>query len=110
MRADPFALAADVDLSGFAPTKTHPRVDPEIIREISEENGYPARKPVAAKPSAAPKRQRRWRTGRNVQFSLKTTAECIQRFAAIADSQGWVFGHTLDRALTALERELAAAK
>ncbi len=39
---------------------------------------------------------------------MKVTQATADRFACVADSQGWVFGETLERALDALERELQA--
>jgi hypothetical protein len=103
-RADPLG---DLDLSGFAPVPaTKPKVKPEAIRLVSEANNFPSRSP-AAPPSPKPKHQRRRRTGRSVQFNIKTTPEAIERFVTISDRQGWVFGETLDHALDALEQALA---
>jgi hypothetical protein len=47
------------------------------------------------------------RTGRNVQFNVKASQEAIDAFYRISDAQNWVLGETLERALAALERELA---
>ena len=95
-RADPFG---DLDLSGFAPSApVKPKVRAEVIRQVSEANNFPSRR--------APKQQRRHRTGRNVQFNIKARQETINRFIAISDRQGWVFGETLDHAVDALERSL----
>jgi hypothetical protein len=48
-------------------------------------------------------RQRRRRTGRNVQFNLKARLETIEAYCAIADAQGWGLGETLERAVELLE-------
>jgi hypothetical protein len=45
------------------------------------------------------------RTGRTVTVTLKTTPGCSNRFYALAETQGWLVGETLERALDALERE-----
>lgn len=123
--------ADDLDLSRFAP-KTGPDKDAmpqEQVRAIAEASNFPSRDPKprreaarAAEPvqapapmserqAAAPRREpRRHRTGRNMQFSVRTTAETVDAFYAIADAQRWLVGETLERALAALQRELAAAK
>jgi hypothetical protein len=75
-----YPLAGELDLSGFAPAPTRP------------------------------KQQRRRRTGRSVQFNIKATPEVIERFIAIADRQGWVFGEALGHAVDALEQSLLTRK
>jgi hypothetical protein len=106
-RADPFADTLD-DLSSFQPVPVkRPRPERETVRQVSEANNFPSRAPAAApkaKVVEAPKPARRRRTGRNVQFNIKATPETIERFTRIADTNGWVFGETLERALDALER------
>ncbi|MBX9658724.1 MAG: hypothetical protein K2X00_09155 [Nitrospiraceae bacterium] len=60
---------------------------------------------------AAPKPpQRRRRTGRNVQFNIKTRQDAIDAFARIADATGWGFGAAFERATELLEREHAAGR
>lgn len=116
----------DIDLSRFAP-KQGPDKDalaPEQVRAIAEASNFPSRDPkprkVAAVPQSAPapaappttvaakRLPRRHRTGRTMQFSARTTPETADAFYAIADSQGWLVGETVERALAALKRELAA--
>jgi hypothetical protein len=63
-------------------------------------NPAPA-KPTAAKPANV---QRRRRTGRNVQLNIKARPDVIERFTALADKNGWVFGELLEHALDALEK------
>jgi hypothetical protein len=60
-------------------------------------------------PASTPQRreQRRHRTGRNVQLSIKARRETVDRFNALADRYGWVMAETLDKALDALEAQLA---
>lgn len=102
-RADPFA--GNLDLSDFAPAAPKkPKIEPAMIREVSEANNFPSR--AAPKPSKIKAIQRRRRTGRNVQFNIKATPETIARFTALSDQNSWVFGETLDRALDALEKTL----
>ena len=102
-RVDPFA--GNLDLSDFKPVPAQkpPAVRKEVIREVSEANNFPSRAPERAKP-AKPVVQRRRRTGRNVQFNIKTTPETVARFTSLADKHGLVFGELLDRALDAFER------
>ena len=113
--------ADGMDLSQFKP-KAGPDKDAmpaEQVRAIAEASNFPSReaKPrreaapaaPADTPAAAPKRvPRRHRTGRNMQFSVRTTPETVDAFYAIADSKSWLVGETLERALAALQRELAA--
>ncbi len=110
-RADPFT--GDIDISGFSPTiPKKPPVQKEVIREVSEQNNFPSRAPARAAASPKPvvetklmKQQRRRRTGRNVQFNIKATAETVERFTALADKHGLVFGELLERALDAFQRD-----
>ena len=94
-RADPF------DLSDFQPTPPKkPAVSrKEAIREVSEANNFPSRAAEKPKPAVKAVAQRRRRTGRNVQFNIKATAETIARFTALADQRGVAFGELLDQLL-----------
>ena len=117
---------ADLDLSRFQP-KTGPDKDAlpaEQVRAIAEASNFPSREPkprraaavpvaepvpVVAPADAAPRRQpRRHRTGRTMQLNARTTPETVSAFYAIADAQGWLVGETIEHALAALQRELAA--
>lgn len=118
-RAKLFDGDDDLDLSAFKPKtetdKTAP--GPEQVREVTEAANFRSREPAKAKASmptvsveaAKPRRQpRTHRTGRNVQFNVKASQEAVDAFYRISDDQGWVLGETLERALSALERDLAA--
>lgn len=88
------------------------RLKPEEAKKAAEAAGFRSREPIkaAAVPEepAAPLRRRR--TGRNVQFNIKTKAETIEAFTRIADANGWGLGETFERATELLERELASAQ
>ena len=43
-----------------------------------------------------------------MQLNIKATQDTVDLFYRLTDAQGWVLGETLERALEALERELAA--
>ena len=107
-RADPFAL----DVSDFAPTPARgpkPKPAVEAIRAVSEAQGFPSRDPAPKdKPAAGKGRveQRRHRTGRNKQLSIKVTEETAARFTRISEAQGLVLGECLARALDAYEAQL----
>jgi hypothetical protein len=108
-RVDPFA--GDLDLSDFKPAAPKkPKVEPEMIREVSEANNFPSRAASKTPKTKAAAVQRRRRTGRNVQFNIKATPATIARFTALADQNGWVFGEALDRALDALEKSLSKSE
>jgi hypothetical protein len=111
----------DLDVSEFSPKKPAAKAvqqsepPPEAVRAVSETANFRSREPIKAdvkpaKPDAkpVPKMQRRRRTGRNEQLNLKVTAKVRESFYQITDSQGWVLGETFEKAIEALQRELAA--
>lgn len=81
---------------------------PTATKEAAEAAGFRSREPVAPKAAPAPeattRQQRRRRTGRNVQFNIKTKPETIEAFAAIADANGWGFGEAFERATELLQK------
>jgi hypothetical protein len=109
-RAGLFDGSEDLDLSSFTPKKVvKPSEAPpaaDAVRAVSEASNFRSREPV----SITRKVQRRRRTGRNLQLNLKVAAETFKSFYEIADRQGWVLGETLERAVAALQRELATEK
>ena len=58
-------------------------------------------------PEPAPPQRRLFKTGRNVQFNIKASAETVRRFVAISDAYEWPSGLTMEHAIGALEKELA---
>jgi hypothetical protein len=88
----------------------------EQVKAFAEAVNFPsreARPSKAAIPKQGPKPReqrepRRHRTGRNIQFNCKATQETIDAFYALADQNGWLVGETLERAIAALQREVAA--
>jgi hypothetical protein len=101
----------NIDLTGFEPKKARaerPSESPEKVKALSEANNFTSRAP-ARLPQSPPLRRGR-RTGRNMQLNIKATQDTVDLFYRLADSQGWVLGETLERALVALERELTAKK
>lgn len=105
-RADPFSL----DVSDFAPTPARaPQAKPQVeaVRAVSEAQGFPSREAPPrekAKPAPPPKaEQRRHRTGRNKQLSLKVTEETSARFTRLADTEKLVLGELLERLLDTYE-------
>ncbi len=101
-RTNPFA-----DLSDFeAKPATAPAapIEPAVIERVAEDNGFPSRQAVRAKPIApARKRGRRYTTGRNQQINIKASAASIQRLYKIADDRHLPLGEVLELALDALE-------
>jgi hypothetical protein len=79
------------------------KVDLSVVDSANEALGYSAPKPIQA---PAPQR-RLFRTGRNVQFNIKASAETVRRFVAISDAYEWPSGLTMEYAIDALEKELA---
>jgi hypothetical protein len=103
-RADLGFGAALDDLGGFdLKPKAIVRLDKADSAQAAQAAGFQSREPQAAKPVSTP--QRRRRTGRNVQFNIKTTAETIATFCAIADANGWGLGETLEHAVALLQHK-----
>jgi hypothetical protein len=102
-----------LDLNSFAP-KSSPDAKapaPEKVRAVAQAANFPSRESVAPKPSPNKLRpNRQYRTGRNVQLSVKALSETVDTFYAVTDEQGWVLGYTLQRAMEALQRELKKPK
>lgn len=97
------------ELETFDPTewqpkpKKAPQTAPDAAQKAAEATGFKSREP--AKPKAEePPQQRRRRTGRNAQFNLKAKPETIEAFCAVADTQGWGLGETLEYAVVLLEK------
>ena len=100
----------DFDVSSFSPKKPAKQAEPEpeAVRAVSETASFRSREPGQG-PSAKQmkKLQRRRRTGRNLQLNLKVDARTLESFYEITDREGWVLGETLQRAIAALQKELA---
>jgi hypothetical protein len=111
-RASIFDAESELDVSGFVPTEAiRPNVGAEQVKAVSEAANFQSREPPQRETmTASPKREpRRYRTGRNIQLNVKARAETIDAFYGIADREGWVLGETFERAVAALERELAGS-
>jgi hypothetical protein len=112
-RASIFGDADDtetLDVTSFAPKVELDRKAPpaEQVKAISQAANFKSREPGQIKAPTKPAKRapRQYRTGRNVQLSIKALAETVDTFYAITDKQRWVLGYTLQRALEALQREL----
>lgn len=108
-RASIFDDNTEIDVSGFAPKEgATPVAPPEQVRAVSESAHFQSReRPPELRAASPPREPRRYRTGRNIQLNIKARASTIEAFYKIADRQGWVLGETFERAVAALERELA---
>lgn len=91
----------DFDVSDFEqPRQSQPRAQADDVRRISEAQNFQSRE-------ATPKsRQRRHRTGRNMQLNMKVRPETAKRLNRLCDERGWVQGEALEHALDALEKDL----
>ncbi len=97
---------ADFDVSGFTPAKPAPAAPLAAVRKVAERAKFPSREPERKRPEREP---RRYRTGRNASFNIKADPTVIARFYAISDASDEVLGQTLERAVAALENEIAEA-
>ena len=111
------SLGFSEELDDFDPTTwvkpntSTPKPAPEETRKAAEAAGFRSREPGRVEAPAAPSPaslQRRRRTGRNVQFNIKTRPETIESFTRIADANGWGFGEAFERATELLAREAAS--
>ncbi len=112
------------ELDSFDPTEWTPKPEKSVnnrpkaedTKKAAEAAGFQSREPVQAREPAAkepepPKKpQRRRRTGRNVQFNIKTRQETIDAFCAVADGQGWGIGETLEHAVALLEKKFGQGR
>ncbi|SAL80162.1 hypothetical protein [Caballeronia telluris] len=102
-RNNPFADLAPTNLADEFKPKPPTRestVDRKAIDQIAAEHDFPSRRPGQGR---APKRRNA--TGRNQQINIKTTAEAIALFYALADRKGVPLGKVFEDGLAALERE-----
>jgi hypothetical protein len=111
-RASIFDLGDDeVDVSAFKPKPRAELVDTAVpveqVRAVSETAQFRSRDPKPPPVPPVRREQRRHRTGRNVQLNIKARAEVVEAFYALADRKNWVLGETFERAIEALDRELA---
>ena len=105
-RASIFDSGTDFDVSGFTTQKPKAAEPPEKVKKVAEGANFKSREVDPKRPAREP---RRYRTGRNTQFNIKADPEVIEEFYRLADAQGWVLGETLERAVNALKKEIAAA-
>lgn len=104
-RADLGFGAALDDLSDFPQSSAKgpgPKAEKDETERAAEAAGFKSREP---KPGAPAPRQRRRRTGRNVQFNIKSRQETVDAFCSVADEKGWGLGETLEHAVDLLLRE-----
>jgi hypothetical protein len=95
-----------LDISGFAPrSDADARPPPEQLDRLTKGSKFRSRE--IAEPEQGRVQQRRRRTGRNVQFNIRATQQVINEFRALSEEKDWPDGLTLEKALHALQRELA---
>jgi hypothetical protein len=103
-----------LDVTSFAPKiGKDPKAPPAAeVKAVAQAANFKSREaaPVKAESKATKRAARRYRTGRNVQLSVKALAETVEAFYAITDQEHWVLGYTLQRAIEALQRELKQSK
>jgi hypothetical protein len=113
-RADIFLNIDDVaplDVGSFAPKSGADAKAPpaEQVRAVTEASQFFSREAMPKGEGKAKRSARRYRTGRNVQFAVKARQETVDAVYKVADAKGWVLGYTLQRAIEALQRELASS-
>jgi hypothetical protein len=102
-RANPFANLSDPPVFTTKP-KTEKLVEEGTITRIAADNNFTSRQP--AKTTKVEKRKpRTYRTGRNVQFNCKVTAETNAKIYKLADEREITLGELLELGMAALERD-----
>jgi hypothetical protein len=101
----------DFDVMAFTPKKPtrQEQPPPEAVRVVGENANFRSRE-AAPVTKPAKKADRRHRTGRNEQLNIKVRGKAKQMLYDISEAQGWVQGETFERAMEALQRELAAGR
>jgi hypothetical protein len=104
-RANPFATALKEMPAFGLKSKAEAPVAKDDVDRIADATGFVSRQPAkTTKPPKEPRREARtYRTGRNVQFNAKVTAETNKRFYKLADERKLVLGELLEQGLDALE-------
>lgn len=107
-RINPFA-----DLSNPPTFVTKPKatksVEESTITMLAEQNNFPSRQATKT-PKVERRKPRTHRTGRNVQFNSKVTAETNAKIYKFADEKKVTLGELLEMAMAALEREGALSQ
>ena len=105
-----FENAPPLDTSGFSPKSgvdlSAPK--PAAIREVAERLNFSSREATSLplQPEGEQKVRRR-RSCRTAQLSVKASPDIIDRFYKIAEEKDWLVTKTFEKAVAALEREVA---
>jgi hypothetical protein len=86
-------------------------VPPHAVRHVAEASGFQSREAgleTSVGAPGQPRARRVFRTGRRLQLNIKVRDSDLAAFYRICDQRQWVQGYTFQRALEALQRELAA--
>jgi hypothetical protein len=119
----PSVFDEDIDLSRFAPKSgaENDTVSPETMRRISEESGFPSRapsRPTVGQLTTGDRRRSLTKTGRTVLLNARITQRAHDRYHEIVEAERLRYesgeimhrvtlGEVVERALAALEREMA---
>jgi hypothetical protein len=105
-----FDNTGDVDLSDFTPAadikKKKPKPAREKVKAVSEAAQFPSREAPPPSPAPLTRKPRYHKTGRTASLSCRLMPAVVDKIYAIADSQGWLVGQTIEYGIEALEREL----
>lgn len=109
-RVNPFEAPVHeiASLDKFLPKKRSdaPTISQTEIDKIADQTGFPSRDAqINVEKSTAKRGDRRYRTGRNTQISLRATAEIVEQFYAIADQMGVSVVVAFEQAVMALVKE-----
>jgi methylmalonyl-CoA mutase N-terminal domain/subunit len=103
-RVNPFAHITEDPPVFTTKPRAEKRVEEATIARIAEENKFPSRQATTRPAKAERRKPRIHRTGRNVQFNAKATAETINRVYKQADERKVTLGEWMELAADALDR------
>lgn len=102
----PATLLSQESLADFKPKSTPPAIAPiqKDLEQVAEKTGFVSRENSVRK-------QRRFKTGRNVQLSLKVSQNAVDIFYSIADEMSndenpKTLGQIFEEAVKTLQREM----
>ncbi len=105
MNTKPASIFASAENDLLDMPATAARPTPEQVRAVAQDTNFRSREAAPSAPVRAV--PWRYRTGRDVQFNVKVSQATREGFEALAMRLNRPKGELVERALAALERELA---
>lgn len=98
----------DIDLTKWTNGRAVKKSSPPP--EAAALSGFSSREPTVTLSNPSRQQLRRRRTGRDAQLNLKVTPAVRDQFYAIADSNGWGLGETLEQLIASMHERASSSK